>query len=201
MAELLPSQHEQLLGAGIIAAAATPTDTLRTVVTVLQYAYPIVMLLFFLVAFTARSIISSNSNSNVSKPTTLGPGGKPLPATDPTRNFVKRQIDNDVTRSQKLVFGWLSVAAAGTFVGNAINVIVHALYARKDQWWCGQAQVVGPGRHVHLSAITMHCAHSFLPDLHRWRLLHLLSLPYYARRLQAVAHRRPRRNVELCSHP
>ena len=116
MAELLSSQHELLRGA---AAAA---DTLRTAVKVLQYAYPIVMLLFFLIAFTARSIVSANTNSNVSKPTTLGPGGKPLPATDPTRNFVKRRIDDDVTRSQKLVFGWLSVAAACTFVGNAINV-------------------------------------------------------------------------------
>jgi hypothetical protein len=175
MAELLPTQLEQLRG-----DAAMPPDTLRTAVKVLQYAYPTVMLLFFLVAFTARSIISSNSNSNVSKPTTLGPGGKPLPATDPTRNFVKRQIDDDVTHSQKLVFGWLSVAAACTFVGNAINVIVHALYARKDQWWCGQAPVVGPGRYLHLTIV--HCS-LLCPDLHRRRLLHLLSLPDFAGRL------------------
>jgi ABC-type transport system involved in Fe-S cluster assembly fused permease/ATPase subunit len=129
-------------------AAAVASDweqrntRLQHAVTVLQYAYPIVILLFFLVAFTARSIIASNSNTNVSKPTTTGPGGKPLPATDPTRNFVKREANDDVTQSQKRVFEWLSLAVALTFAGNAANVIVHALYARNDNWWCGKHVVV-----------------------------------------------------------
>ncbi|KAF2708181.1 hypothetical protein K504DRAFT_382379 [Pleomassaria siparia CBS 279.74] len=132
MAELVLSQDGQLEGA----------HTLRNIVKVMHYSYPIFMLLFFLAVFTARSIVATNSNTNVFKPTTKGPGGKPLPATDPTRNFVKRQVNDDVTRSQKLVFGWLSIAAASTFVGNAINIIVHALYSRKHGWWCGQATVI-----------------------------------------------------------
>jgi hypothetical protein len=38
---------------------------LRLTVTVLQYASPIVMLIFFLAAFTTHSIAASNSNANI----------------------------------------------------------------------------------------------------------------------------------------
>jgi hypothetical protein len=129
-----------------LAAAAADWDrrnrALQRSLALLQYAYPIVMVVVFLAAFTARSILASNSNSNIAKPTTTGPGGKPLPATDPTRNFVKRQVTDDVTQSQKRVFQWLSLAAALTFFGNSVNVIVHALYARRENWWCGKPAVV-----------------------------------------------------------
>ncbi|KAF2875949.1 hypothetical protein BDV95DRAFT_484973 [Massariosphaeria phaeospora] len=117
-------------------------DTLRQIVIALQYAYPIVLLLFFLVGFTARSILASNSNANIAKPTQTGPGGKPLPATDPTRNFVKQTVNDDVTQSQKRLFAWLSAATTLTFIGNSINVIAHALYARKEQWWSGKQVVI-----------------------------------------------------------
>lgn len=116
--------------------------TLDFAVEVLQYAYPIFMLFFFLAAFTTRSILASNSNLTIEKPTQTGPGGKPLPATDPTRNFVKKTVRDDVTQSQKRVFEWLSLAAALTFIANSVNVIVHALTARSDNWWCGKQVVV-----------------------------------------------------------
>lgn len=128
-------------------AAADPrwehAIVLRRIVTVLQYAYPALLLFFFLAAFTARGILSS-SNSNITKPTTTGPGGKPLPATDPTRNFVKKTVRDDVTLTQKLVFNWLSVLAAATFVGNAALVIAHAVLYRHEQWWSGKQVVVRP---------------------------------------------------------
>ncbi|KAF2186780.1 vacuolar ABC heavy metal transporter-like protein [Zopfia rhizophila CBS 207.26] len=117
--------------------------TIRSVLIVLHYAYPIFLLVFFLAAFTLRSIFTaSNHNTNVPKPTQRGPGGKPLPVTDPTRNFVKKTVNDDVTHSQKRLFECISLAAAFTFVGNTINVIVHALYSRKEQWWCGQPVVI-----------------------------------------------------------
>jgi hypothetical protein len=115
---------------------------LRDAVTVIQYAYPIVMLVFFLAAFTLRSIAASNSNTNVAKPTTTGPGGKPLPATDPTRNFVKKTVHDDVTQTQKLVFEWVSLATACTFIANSVVVILHALTQEEDRWWAGKAVVV-----------------------------------------------------------
>lgn len=123
----------------------THAHGVRSVATVLQYAYPIFMLVFFLVAFTVRSIAASNTNSNVSKPTTTGPGGKPLPATDPTRNFVKKTVHDDVTQTQKRVFEWLSLAVTLTFLGNSVLVIAHALARRNDHWWAGKSVVVRIG--------------------------------------------------------
>jgi hypothetical protein len=115
---------------------------LRTTVTVLQYAYPIALLVFFLVAFTGRSIAASKSNANIAQPTTTGPGGKPLPATDPTRNFVKKTVHDDVTQTQKRVFEWVSLAAALTFIGNSVLVIAHSLVMKHEQWWAGKSAVV-----------------------------------------------------------
>jgi hypothetical protein len=114
----------------------------RTTIAVLQYAYPIVMLVFFLAAFTVRSIAASKSNTNIAKPTTTGPGGKPLPATDPTRNFVKKLVHDDVTHTQKRVFEWVSLATACTFVGNSVIIVVHALAKQEQHWWAGKAVVV-----------------------------------------------------------
>ncbi|KAI4615786.1 hypothetical protein J4E90_010274 [Alternaria incomplexa] len=114
----------------------------RTTIAVLQYAYPIVMLVFFLAAFTVRSIAASKSNTNIAKPTTTGPGGKPLPATDPTRNFVKKLVHDDVTQTQKRVFEWVSLATAFTFVGNSVVVVAHALAEAEQHWWVGKAAVI-----------------------------------------------------------
>ncbi|KAF2138341.1 uncharacterized protein K452DRAFT_234434 [Aplosporella prunicola CBS 121167] len=119
----------------------------RKLLLYLHYAYPIVLLVFFLAAFTARSIRASrsNSNSNGDDPddTPLGPGGKALPKRTPPR--CKPEVKNDLVdlpRGKKLLFEWLSVFVALTFVANSINVIVHALYSRKDNWWCGQSVVI-----------------------------------------------------------
>ncbi|EUC28156.1 hypothetical protein COCCADRAFT_109905 [Bipolaris zeicola 26-R-13] len=116
--------------------------SVRAVTAILQYAYPIVMLVFFLAAFTTRSIAASKSNTNIAKPTTTGPGGKPLPATDPTRNFVKRTAHDHVTHAQKRVFEWVSLATAFTFVGNSVLVVAHALVEKQQHWWAGKAVVI-----------------------------------------------------------
>jgi hypothetical protein len=118
------------------------TIILHTSLTVLQYASPIFVLIFFLAAFTIRSIAASNSNANITKPTTTGPGGKPLPATDPTRNFVKKVVHDDVTQTQKRVFEWVSLATALTFIGNSVLVIAHSLVMKKEHWWAGKSVVV-----------------------------------------------------------
>ncbi|KAF2263572.1 hypothetical protein CC78DRAFT_496482 [Lojkania enalia] len=120
----------------------THAATLSAIVDLLHYAYPIVLLIFFLATFTARSIVASKSNLNISKPTTTGPGGKPLPTTDPTRNFIKKKAYDDVTHTQKRVFEWLSAAAALTFVANSANVLVHAIASRNERWWCGKPVVI-----------------------------------------------------------
>jgi hypothetical protein len=115
---------------------------LHLAVTIVQYAYPIFILCFFIFAFTLRSILASIHDSNVHQPTQTGPGGKPLPATDPTRNFVKKKVNDDVTQSQKRVFEWLSLITALSFLGNAGIVVTHALAERDKEWWCGKQVVV-----------------------------------------------------------
>jgi hypothetical protein len=122
--------------------AELPSATLHSALTFLQYAYPLFMLVFFLAAFTIRSIAATKANSNIAKPTTTGPGGKPLPATDPTRNFVKKTAHDDVTPTQKRIFEWVSLATALTFFGNSVLVIAQALAKQSESWWCGQSVVV-----------------------------------------------------------
>jgi ATP-binding cassette, subfamily B, vacuolar membrane transporter HMT1/ACLQ len=110
-----------------------------------HFAYPLIVLVFFLAAFTANSIwtaseVAEPSNSN-------GPGGKPLPAnknTDSLRKLRKQQLE--VGPLQKAVFNWLSIAVIATFVGNAVNVIVHALTERG--WWCGESVAVSKASSV-----------------------------------------------------
>lgn len=135
------------------AAADTPPSAnlaLKALLRRLHYAYPIALLVIFLFAFTVRGVrASSNHNSNPghdAQPTT-GPGGKPLPPSDPNKNAPKPAGKDDVSKTQKRVFEWLSAVAAVTFVANAAVVISHALYARKEGWWCGQHVVVCPVLH------------------------------------------------------
>ncbi|PSN59064.1 hypothetical protein BS50DRAFT_614714 [Corynespora cassiicola Philippines] len=139
-------QHRSLpTPPGLAAAAAAAgsrwpySDCIRYATLILQYVYPIFLLCFFLAAFTARSILASNHN--VSKSSTMGPGGKPLPTTDPTRNFTKK-AHNDVSHLQILIFNWLSLLAAMTFVGNAAIVIAHTLVKRNEAWWPGKQVVI-----------------------------------------------------------
>jgi hypothetical protein len=108
-----------------------PAAALRQTITALQYAYLIVVLVFLLTAPTVRSIAAINSNDDIAKPTTTGPGGKPPPVTDSTRNLVKGTIHDDVTQTQKRVFEWVSLATAMTFIGNSVLVITHSLVMEK----------------------------------------------------------------------
>lgn len=120
---------------------STRRSLAQHILVYLHYAAPIILLSFFLLAFTLRSILTANNTNPVADTPshTLGPGGKPLPKKLPVRN---KDIPFDFTRSRKLLFDWLSVFTALTFVANATNVILHALVAQDEGWWCGKAAVV-----------------------------------------------------------
>lgn len=109
-----------------------------------HYASPIVLLVFFLVAFTSHSIITAPREDVVQAETgQTGPGGKPLPRnSSPAAKAAREKKALDFSPSRKLLFVWLSAGVVLTFLGNAVTVIVHALLDRKDNWWCGQAVVV-----------------------------------------------------------
>lgn len=109
-----------------------------------HYASPIILLIFFLVAFTTHSILTAPKEDVVQAETgQTGPGGKPLPRnSSPTAKAAREKKALDFSPSRKLLFTWLSAAVVLTFLANAATVIVHALLDRKDHWWCGQAVVV-----------------------------------------------------------
>lgn len=108
-----------------------------------HFAYPLVLLVVFLVAFVAHSIVTSRARNSVSPRSNLtGPGGKPLPPTSrPLSNGPPRPANEGFGKIRSLLFCWLSIGLIATFIGNAVNIIVHAIVERKDGWWCGQAAV------------------------------------------------------------
>jgi hypothetical protein len=113
----------------------------QALLTYTQIAYPIALLILFIAAFTARSIITArNDNDKTTQPEQLGPGGKPLPRKMNKDNTEATSLD--FSRPRKLLFMALQAGVLLSFCGNIVTVIVHALYSREDRWWCGQAPTV-----------------------------------------------------------
>lgn len=127
--------------------AASHRSPAQDLLVYLHYSAPIVLLVFFLFVFTLRSVIVANNANAVDAPPPIeyGPGGKPLPRKLPVRD-TSNIANYDFSRSRKLLFIWLSVAAALTLATNAGNVIFHAIIDREHGWWCGKSTVVSRSR-------------------------------------------------------
>ena len=140
--------------------------TAQDVLVYTHYSSPIVLLAFFLVAFTAHSIITA-SDSAVAAPSDLqtGPGGKPLPQKKKGR---PKPNALDFSPARKSLFNWLSVGAIATLVSNAGVVILHTILGRKDNWWCGKSVAVGPRHAFHIQYACTNCT---MQDLRRCVLL------------------------------
>lgn len=109
--------------------------------TYLQIAYPIALLIIFITAFTVRSIVTSrNDNDDTPQSDQLGPGGKPLPRKSSKDKSDANAID--FSRARKLLFISLQSGVLLSFIGNIALVIFHALLERDQRWWCGQAPTV-----------------------------------------------------------
>ena len=118
-------------------------NTAQAILTYVHYAYPIVLLLLFLLAFTIHSVLTASKDDVVEPvPDQTGPGGKPLPRNISPSARKQKQKVLDFSPARKLVFGWLSIGVILTFLGNAVTVIVHALVEKTHEWWCGQSTVV-----------------------------------------------------------
>ena len=119
--------------------------TASRILKYLQVAYPIVLLVLYLTTFTVRSIVTARSDHDTQQqPEQLGPGGKPLPKKKHITPKKESEItpDLDFARPRKLLFEWLSVGVILSLCANIFVVIVHAISARKEGWWCGQAPTV-----------------------------------------------------------
>jgi len=124
----------------------------RGVLVCLQYAYPVVLLVFFVIAFMVQSI--RNAPEDQELPPARGPGGKPLPRTKKRtqQEQALRQPQIDFTPGRKRAFVFVTAGVVLTFLGNAAIVVLHALVDRQDGWWCGQ--------HV---AVCFEPSHNFAP--------------------------------------
>ena len=108
----------------------------------LHFTSPILLLVVFLVAFTTHSIRAASKGATVRASTDqTGPGGKPLP-TGAKRAARRAKPALDFSPARKSLFNWISVGIILTFIANAVNVILHALLDREDEWWCGQSVAV-----------------------------------------------------------
>lgn len=119
--------------------------TASRILNYLQIAYPIVLLVLYLTTFTVRSVVTARSDHDThQQPEQLGPGGKPLPKKKHTTPKKESEItpDLDFARPRKLLFEWLSVGVVLSLSANILVVVVHAISARHEGWWCGQAPTV-----------------------------------------------------------
>ena len=118
--------------------------TAHAVSTYAHYISPALLLVVFLTAFVARSILTSAKLDKLKAATEhTGPGGKALPRTNSPAAKEKLQSQTlDFSPGRKLLFTCLSVLLLLTFAGNAVIVILHALTYREENWWCGPSFVV-----------------------------------------------------------
>ncbi|QIW98414.1 hypothetical protein AMS68_003932 [Peltaster fructicola] len=115
--------------------------TAQSVLAYTQVTYPIVLLLVFIAAFTVRSILAVRKDNDTTKESgQLGPGGKPLPKRGKKTGDEVNTIG--FSRPQRLLFQALQAGVLLSICGNITVVVVHALVAREEHWWCGQAPTV-----------------------------------------------------------
>ena len=136
-----------------IASFGPSNETAKTILTYIHFATPVILIIYFLSAFTGHSIATASKDTIVKPSSKTGPGGKPLPRnTGRRKNALKNKPVPDFTPATKLVFNWLTVGAVLTFVLNAVVVILHALVDRENGWWCGQDMAVSETSMLDMSA-------------------------------------------------
>ncbi|KAI9786004.1 MAG: hypothetical protein M1816_008156 [Peltula sp. TS41687] len=118
-------------------SSSLPAPWVSRILQVVQFAYPITLLLVYLATLMVHSI-RAGSKSTESSTEDEEADGHPVPGTPTSIPVSKRETE--LTRAQKALFVWLSAVVTATFVGNAVNIIVHALVQRP--WWCGEAPVI-----------------------------------------------------------
>lgn len=116
-------------------------ESLRSTLRYLQTYSPVVIVVVFVIAFIANSVISAKKvESHVA--ITTGPGGRPLPKRMRSAAVISRQLAPDFSQNTKLAFKWLSVAVLLTFVADAALTMTHVILHRQQHWWPGQSVVV-----------------------------------------------------------
>lgn len=105
----------------------------------LRTCYPIFLLLLFVVAFVANTMITA-SKANQNESQRMGPGGRPLPKR--ARSSPTFRKTKSFSKTVKRFFNWLSVAVLVTYLADATIYVVHVMVASSEHWWRGQSMVV-----------------------------------------------------------
>lgn len=135
----------------------TFSDTTSSVLYFTRYAYPLILLIFFIVIFIVRDIVNAppRLTANVpGSPQKSGPGGRPLPSPAASRPSNTQSFTP--TRARSVVLQCLASAVALSFVADATTVVLHVLTERARGWWCGEAVVVSPLVTVMIQSLTSH---------------------------------------------
>ncbi|KAI9924791.1 hypothetical protein MW887_006647 [Aspergillus wentii] len=107
----------------------------------LRTSYPICLLVVFVIAFVANSILAAKSVKKNDNAVRTGPGGRPLPMRSRSMMTVIKEVQRFSPRI-RLLFNWLAAGVLLTLLGDATINIVHVILARADHWWCGQSVVI-----------------------------------------------------------
>lgn len=117
---------------------------LNHLLDVIRFNYAWVLFVVFLLAYIISSICSADSSDKSKQSLLTGPGGKPLPESSARKSKEereKRKKLREFSPGRKLLFLYLSIVLLATFVGNGVNIVIHALTA-EDPWWCGEPTAV-----------------------------------------------------------
>ncbi|KAK2757039.1 hypothetical protein FQN54_005008 [Arachnomyces sp. PD_36] len=115
--------------------------TTREILSYTRIISPIALLVIFLVAFVAQSVVAAKKNKHVKNGVKTGPGGRPLPRRTRSTAYVHRE-PVEFSRNTKLAFKCVSAAVILTFIVDAGVNMAHVIVNRDEHWWCGQAVVV-----------------------------------------------------------
>lgn len=113
----------------------------------LRTCYPIFLLVLFLVAFVANTMVTARKASRDDSQR-MGPGGRPLPKRSRSSGTFRKT--QSFSKTAKRLFNWISVAVIVTYLADATIYVVHVMVARSEHWWRGQSEVVRLARRVDL---------------------------------------------------
>ena len=137
-------------------------ETAKAIMTYIHFAAPVILIFYFLAAFTGHSIATASKDTIVKPSSQTGPGGKPLPRNTGRRADALREKPlPDFSPATKIAFNWLTVGAVLTFVLNAVVVVLHALVDRENDWWCGQDMAVSKVPALYMN-VAKHCTQVYI---------------------------------------
>ncbi|KAE8306297.1 hypothetical protein BDV41DRAFT_583446 [Aspergillus transmontanensis] len=113
----------------------------RQLLEYLRTGYPILLLLVFISAFVANSVLAAKNANNSPTAAQTGPGGRPLPKRSRSTMAIMKNPQK-FSQNTRSWFRWLSVGILLTILGDAAVNVAHVIVSRSEQWWCGQSVVI-----------------------------------------------------------